>query len=158
MYGCFVDFSKAFDSIPRDRMFQKLLDIGITGKFYDIIKYIYDGDQVCIKLGNQITPLIKTAMGVRQGCVLSPLLFNIYMSDFPKSLSADIGVKLTDTVKINCILWADDIILLSETEEGLNILLRDLKVYSDINKLKVNTDKTKCMIFNKTGRLIRRTR
>ena len=40
LYGCFVDFSKAFDSIPRDKMFKKLLDIGITGKFYNIIKFI----------------------------------------------------------------------------------------------------------------------
>ena len=156
IYGCFVDFSKAFDSIPRDRMFNKLLEIGVTGKFYDIIKYIYEGDQVCIKLNDLITPAIKTMMGVRQGCVLSPLLFNIYMSDFPKSLSQDVGVGITDELRINCILWADDIILLSESEEGLNKLLENLKNYSELNHLKVNTDKTKCMIFNKTGRLIRR--
>ena len=156
IFGCFVDFSKAFDSIPRDRMFQKLLDIGITGKFYDILKFMYEGDQVCIKLNNFITPAIKTIMGVRQGCVLSPLLFNIYMSDFPKSLSQDIGVCINDNLRINCILWADDIILFSETEEGLNTLLSELKTYSDLNHLKINTDKTKCMIFNKTGRLIRR--
>ena len=156
IYGCFVDFSKAFDSIPRDRMFQKLLDIGVTGKFYDIIKYIYEGDQVCIKLGDFITPAIQTIMGVRQGCVLSPLLFNIYMADFPKSLPKNVGVKISDNSIMNCILWADDIILLSEDEEGLQQLLNGLKIYSDLNELKVNTDKTKCMIFNKTGRLIRR--
>ena len=137
-------------------MFQKLLDIGVTGKFYNILKYIYEGDQVCIKLNDMITPAIKTIMGVRQGCVLSPLLFNIYMADFPSSLSQDIGVQLTDNYSINCILWADDIILLSETECGLNKLLGELKLYSDTNQLKINTDKTKCMIFNKTGRLIRR--
>ena len=156
IYGCFVDFSKAFDSIPRDRMFQKLLDIGVTGKFYDIIKYVYEGDQVCLKLNDQITPVIKTVMGVRQGCVLSPLLFNIYMADFPKCLSQDVGVQLTDDYIINCILWADDIILLSQSEKGLNTLLKELQIYSTENQLKVNTDKTKCMIFNKTGRLIRR--
>ena len=156
IYGCFVDFSKAFDSIPRDKMFQKLLDIGVTGKFYDIIKYIYEGDQVCIKLNNLKTPAIKTIMGVRQGCVLSPLLFNIYMADFPRSLSENIGVRLSDDRLINCILWADDIILLSETEDGLQHLLNELKNYSDLNELKINTDKTKCMIFNKGGRLIRR--
>ena len=95
-------------------------------------------------------------MGVRQGCVLSPLLFNIFMADFPGSLSQDVGVHLTDNTSINCILWADDIILLSETEEGLNKLLSELNTYSGNNHLKVNTDKTKCMIFNKTGRLMRR--
>ena len=111
---------------------------------------------MCIKLSEGITPAIKTIMGVRQGCVLSPLLFNIYMADFPRYLSQDIGVHITEEYKINCILWADDIILLSESEDGLNILLGELKEYSDLNQLKVNTDKTKCMIFNRTGRLIRR--
>ena len=150
------DFSKAFDSIPRDKLFKKILDIGITGKFYNLIKYIYEGDQLCIKINDSITPAIKTMMGVRQGCVLSPLLFNIFMADFPPSLSQDIGVQLTDSTRINCILWADDIILLSETENGLNKLLSELKAYSDLNRLKVNIEKTKCMIFNKTGRLIHR--
>ena len=156
IYGCFVDFSKAFDSIPRDILFQKLLDIGVTGKFYDIIRFIYEGDQLCIKINDAITSSIRTMMGVRQGCVLSPLLFNIFMADFPGSLSQDVGVHLTDNTSINCILWADDIILLSETEEGLNKLLSELNTYSGNNHLKVNTDKTKCMIFNKTGRLMRR--
>ena len=156
IYGCFVDFSKAFDSIPRERMFQKLLDIGITGKFYDIIKFIYEGDQVCIKLNDLVTPAIRTMMGVRQGCVLSPLLFNIYMADFPSSLSENIGVQLAEGININCILWADDIILLSDSEHGLSQLLTELNEYSDLNQLKINTNKTKCMIFNKTGRLIRR--
>ena len=156
IYSCFVDFSKAFDSVPRDRMFQKLLDIGITGNFYDLIKFIYEGDQLCIKINNTITSCIKTMMGVRQGCVLSPLLFNIFMADFPRSLAPDVGVQLTENTRINCILWADDIILLAESEEGLNKLLLGLNTYSNENQLKVNTDKTKCMIFNKTGRLIRR--
>ena len=111
---------------------------------------------MCIKLSDGITPVIKTIMGVRQGCVLSPLLFNIYMADFPRYLSQDIGVHITEEYKINCILWADDIILLSESEDGLNILLGELNKYSSLNQLKVNTDKTKCMIFNRTGRLIRR--
>ena len=95
-------------------------------------------------------------MGVRQGCVLSPLLFNIFMADFQRSLPPDVGVHLSETTRLNCILWADDIILLAESEEGLNQLLGGLKTYTDKNELKVNTDKTKCMIFNKTGRLIRR--
>ena len=138
LYGCFVDFSKAFDSIPRDKMFKKLLDIGITGKFYNIIKFIYEGDQICLKINDSITPAIRTMMGVRQGCVLSPLLFNIFMADFARTLSSDIGVHITDNERINCILWADDIILLSETEEGLNKLLNQVKLYSDQNKLKVS--------------------
>ena len=95
-------------------------------------------------------------MGVRQGCVLSPLLFNIFMADLPQSLNQEAHVKLTEGSTLNCIMWADDLLLLSETEKGLSNLIKDLKLYSDQNKLMINTKKTKCMIFNKTGRLIHR--
>ena len=78
------------------------------------------------------------------------------MSDLPEILNSDVYVEIDNDIRINCILWADDIILLSETEEGLNTLLKELHAYSETNKLKINIDKTKCMIFNKTGRLIRR--
>ena len=125
LYGCFVDFSKAFDSLPRDILFKKLVDIGITGKFYQIIQAIYKDDKICIKLGENISSPIQTFMGVRQGCVLSPLLFNIFMSDLPNKLSGDACVSLDSDTKLNCLLWADDIILLSETEDGLKSLLDD---------------------------------
>ena len=93
-------------------------------------------------------------LGVRQGCVLSPLLFNKFMADLPLSLNQDSYVRLDDDSKMNCIIWADDLVLLSENEAGLEKLLEDLKTYSDKNKLEINVKKTKCMIFNKTGRLI----
>ena len=156
IYGCFVDFSKAFDSVPRDILLKKLLDIGITGKFFDHIKNMYNNDLVCVKINGQMSEEIKTSKGVRQGCILSPLLFNIFMSDLPRKLNQNCNVSISDEVKINCLLWADDIILLSETEEGLRSLLKDIDTYCKENGLNINIDKTKCMIFNKTGRLIRR--
>ena len=156
LYGCFIDFSKAFDNLPRSLLFEKLAKAGITGKFYEILKNMYQDDMICIKLNDSISPLIETLKGVRQGCVLSPTLFNIFMSDLPNKLSRDVNVKLDDNTNINCLLWADDIILLSESEDGLNTLLQNLHDYSEMNNLKVNTEKTKCMIFNKTGRLLHR--
>ena len=59
-------------------------------------------------------------------------------------------------MEISCIMWADDILILSETQEGLQQKLDLLHEYSKANKLTVNTKKTKCMIFNKTGRLLKK--
>ena len=157
LYGCFIDFSKAFDNLPRNLLFEKLVNYGITGKFYEILKNMYQEDKVGIKINESISPLIETMNGVRQGCVLSPTLFNIFMSDLPNKLCKDDNVKLDDNTNINCLLWADDIVLLSESEDGINRLLQDLHRYTEINQLKVNTEKTKCMIFNKTGRLLHKT-
>ena len=93
--------------------------------------------------------------GVRQGCVLSPLLFNIFLSDLPKKLESIHGKLKLDSTEIGSLIWADDIILLSENENCLTEMLNTVESYCKDNKLTINTDKTKCMIFNKTGRLFR---
>ena len=157
IYGCFVDFSKAVDTVPRDILLNKLKTIGVTGKFFNIIKTIYSEDKACLKLGNNITDSFQTNKGVRQGCVLSPLLFNIFLSDLPGGLNSCEGnIEITENKKTSCLVWADDILILSESESGLQAKLNNLEKYCDKNRLTVNTEKTKCMIFNKTGRLIKR--
>ena len=78
------------------------------------------------------------------------------MADLPNTLGTINGVNLDKDTKINSIIWADDILLLSENETGLKDFLKVLTEYCERNKLTVNVEKTKCMIFNKTGRLIHR--
>ena len=156
LYGCFVDFSKAFDSVPRDILLDKLKKHGINGNIFDIIQKIYLEDTVSIKIGKQHSPSFKTNKGVRQGCVLSPLLFNIFLADLPPILdSGNENVKIDGDNRISCLLWADDILILSESEKGLQTKLNELEKYCETNKLSVNTKKTQCMIFNKTGRLLK---
>ena len=96
--------------------------------------------------------------GVRQGCILSPLLFNIFISDLPDILENEENTPamISSEEKIGCILWADDLVMISESKEGLAKMLQDLALFSSANGLKINADKTKCMVFNKTARYIRR--
>ena len=156
LFGCFVDFSKAFDSVPRDILIDKLRKHGIDGKVLEIIKTLYTQDKAGVKFGNQFSTPFKTNRGVRQGCVLSPLLFNIFLSDIQGifDIRGD-NPKLNDR-DISCLIWADDILILSETEKGLQDKLDNLRVYCKKNKLDVNTDKTKAMTFTKSGRLLQR--
>ena len=63
VYGCFVDFSKTFDCIPREKLFQKLLDYGITGKVFDSIKHLYDGEKTFIKISDKISQVIEVGKG-----------------------------------------------------------------------------------------------
>ena len=81
IFSCFMDFQKAFDTIPRDLLFSKLLDHGVTGKFLNILKTLYLNDKCCVKVGNKTTDVFEVNQGVKQGCILSPLLFNIFLSD-----------------------------------------------------------------------------
>ena len=88
--------------------------------------------------------------------MLSPLLFILFLSDLQEILDqGSDNAKLDEDTEISCIMWADDILILSETKEGLQRKLNSLQVYSTTNKLTVNTKKTQCMIFNKTGRLLK---
>ena len=110
-----------------------------------------------IKIGGTLSDTFDANLGVRQGCILSPLLFNIFLSDLPEILnkqesnSAMIGSEK----KVCCILWADDLVIISETKEGLTRMLQDLASFYSSSGLKINAGKTKCMIFNITGRHIR---
>ena len=127
MYGCFVDFRKAFDTIPRHLLFQKLLSHNVTGKFYDSIKNMYTQDLACISLGYKTTSNFRINQGVKPGCILSPLLFNIFLSDLQPILDrCRDNVNVDENTKISCFLWADDILMLSETAEGLQSKLGNL--------------------------------
>ena len=157
MYGCFIDFKKAFDSIPRHTLFQKLLDYGINGKFYDCLVNIYTNDIACIKTAEHITPTFIANQGVKQGCILSPTLFNIFLADFQKRVeTADCNpVTLKEGSLLGCLIWADDILLLSKSKTGMENMLANLKSFSDENGMTLNIKKTKIMTFNKGGRHIR---
>ena len=130
-----MDFSKAFDTVPRDLLLTKLLKIGVTGKFFNILKTIYSEDKACLKVGNNCTESFKTNKGVRQGCVLSPLLFNIFLADLSARLDTCEGnVKVSESKEISCLIWADDILILSESEHGLQSKLNNLQQYCENNK------------------------
>ena len=155
LYACFIDFSKAFDTVPRDILFKKLISYGITGKFLKTMSYLYSNDKACINSGGRRSGKFGINQRVRRGCVLRPLLFNIFIADLPLKLNAERNIVIHDAQYTNCLLWADDVVLSSDNEEDLKSLLQHLHEYCTKSKLTINHDKSKCMIFNKTGRLIR---
>ena len=120
MYSCFIDLSKAFDTIPRDLLLNKLRDIDIKGRFFKIILSIYTNDSACVKIDQECTERFTINQGVRQGCILSPLLFNIFMAALAKKLNAlNKNTLEIGEMRINFLLWADDIVPLAENEGNL---------------------------------------
>ena len=153
LYTAFIDFEKAYDKVSRNTMLKKLHRFGIRGKTFKVIESMYRNDQTCVRLGNKRTSFFDVNCGVKQGCILSPNLFNVFLSDLPAQFQDEDSrpAKLNDR-SIGSLFWADDIVIISETKEGLQHSLERLQEYCDSNKLKVNVGKTKCMIFNKGGR------
>ena len=149
IYACFVDFSKAYDTVWRSVLFQKLLTLGIGGNFYNVVKYMYSYSKFVVKKDNFLSDLGQYESGVRQGDGLSPLLFNVFINDindiFDETISQPV---ILNTTKLNCLIYADDVLLLSESKEDLQSCLDSLNVYCDYWKLRINTEKTKVMVFS----------
>ena len=120
---------------------------------------MYKNDVCQVKLEDGLTKSFLANQGVKQGCILSPLLFNIFLADLPTQLSGAHcnPVKIDDFNRSSCIAWADDIVLLSESEGGLQCMLDKLSIYCKNNGMQINADKTKAMIFNRTGKYLKRS-
>ena len=74
----------------------------------------------------------------------------------PSEITNGKPVNISNNFQVSSLIWADDVLLLSETEDGLDCALKLLSKYVERNKMEINTDKTKCMIFNKSGKFYRR--
>ena len=133
-------------------MFYTLLhDYSIGGNFLKLLQEIYSGNKVYVKLADGLLEPFTTTIGVKQGCVFSPILFNIFInkicSIFYETCSP---IKINNT-SMSCLLWADDLLLCSETAEGLQNAINKMSTFYDSLDLKINLKKTKVMIFNKRG-------
>ena len=153
VFACFIDFEKAFDSIWHEGLFLKLLENGIGGKTFDLINTMYKNNTCAVKIGNNRTEFFPQNQGVRQGCPLSPTLFNIYINELAKALNTSTapGPTLMDS-EVRCLLFADDLVILSETKEGLQQLLDVVETFGLTWALKINFAKTKIMIFQNRSR------
>ena len=154
LFACFVDFSKAFDMVWRDALLFKMNDVGISGNVYNIIQNMYSNTFICIQKNNLVSDPIQTHIGVKQGDSLSSTLFNLYLHDFDKCFSNCNNVEPVSLLQhdFNHLLFADDLLLLSESNTGLQNCLNSLSDYCSKWKIQINLDKTKIIIFSKGKR------
>jgi hypothetical protein len=138
-----VDFHKAFDTVIHPGIRYKLIRNGINGLFYRIICNMYSSSMVSIKIGDKLTEPFTSSLGVRQGDVLSPNIFKLFLNDFSDIIeNSNDSVYLQDK-KMSCLLYADDLILISDSEQGLQDGLNILHKYCKDWCMKININKTK---------------
>ena len=139
----YVDISKAYDSVNRRILWSKLAVMGFKGEFLNTLKSLYNGDSVDSVVNGLSTRPIFLRRGLRQGCSLSPLLFALYISQIGSDLSAcDVGFQLGG-MTVSALLFADDIVLISPSFDGLKQLLRIVKSHCDNLKLEISVKKSK---------------
>lgn len=143
-YCCFVDYSKAFDTIEHEKIWQALKSQGIENKYIRVVKNIYDNSKAKIKLEKEGEE-IKIERGVRQGDPLSPKLFTAVLEEVFRQLDwENCGLSINGE-NLSHLRFADDLIILSSSSEGLQAMLNDLVKESAKVGLVMNTLKTKAM-------------
>ena len=146
LFACFIDFTKAFDSVDRTALLYKLYKKGVGGKFYSLIKSMYSLTKYSCKDKFHCSDPFLTNIGVKQGDNLSPTLFNIFVDDFHLQDQCTFPPEL-DNITVNHLFFADDLIILSTKKEGLQHCLDKISAYCAKWNLTVNLTKTNIMIF-----------
>ena len=146
IYLCFIDYAKAFDCMDHNKLWKVLKEMGIQDHLTCLYRNLYAGQEVTVRTGHGTTDWFQIGKGVRQGCILSPCLFNLYAEYIMRNAGqeAQAGIKIA-VRNINNLRYADDTTLMTESEEELKSLLMKVKEESEKVGLKLNIQKTKIL-------------
>lgn len=156
LYVAFIDFLKAFDSVDRECLWFVLKNVCLSTKMIRMLQGIYSSVQSCVRWGSEVSDFFTCPSGVKQGCILSPLIFSLLITEVADEVTkkGKHGFQfLPGLQEIFLLLFADDICLLSTTPVGLQNQIDNLEKASSSLGLSVNLSKTKIMIFRKGGHL-----
>ena len=147
----FLDASKVFDRVNHWKLLKKLIIRGMPVLFVRLLAFFLSTQELYVKWGNVKSNVFKASNGVRQGSVLSPILFNIYMDDLSVSLvKSNAGCYINKTCSSH-LMYADDICLLAPSAKGLQKLIDICESYSVDNDLLFNATKSVCMYLNSSA-------
>lgn len=153
VYCSFLDASKAFDRLVHAGLFLKLLHRNIPLVFLNIIIQWYSALQCRVRWGDTFSGWFAVISGVRQGGVLSPIFYCLYVDDLVEILSnLGIGCHLRDLF-LSILLYADDMALLSPSLKGLQRLLTETEQYCKTWDIMLNAKKSKNLFFGKSHSL-----
>ena len=147
IYFCFTNFAKAFDCVDHHKLWKILKEMEIPDHLICLLRNLYAGQDATVRTGHGTTDWFQIGKGVRQGCILSPCLFNLYAEYITRNaglVEAQAGIKIAGR-NMNNLRYADDTTLMAESEEEVKTLLMNMKEESEKVGLKLNIQKTKIM-------------
>ena len=145
---CFIDYVKVFDCVDHNKLWKILKEMGIPDHLTCLLRNLYAGQEANLyvrsRTGHGTTDWFQIGKGVRQGCILSLCLFNLYAEYIMGNAGLDevqAGIKIAGR-NINNLRYADDTTIMAESEEELKSLLMKVKEESEKSGLKLNIQKT----------------
>ena len=147
VYTCFLDASKAFDRTNHFSLFSKLLKRGVPGYVVRILAFWYRSQTFVAKWNDCISASFLVTNGVRQGGILSPYLFSVFMDDLSHLLNNSIYGCQIGAVKLNHIFYADDLGLIASSVYALQKLLNICDDFAMKNSIIFNENKSYCIYF-----------
>ena len=146
-FAAFIDFSKAYDRFNRELLWHKLSKMGISGRFLASLQSLYKNVKCTVRVNGQQTDWFEVNCGLKQGCILSPMLFNLFINDLTCHINdVGSGISVGDT-SLSILLYADDIVLMADSELKLQSLLTRLDQWCKQWGLVISATKSKVMHF-----------
>ena len=122
IYFCFTDYAKAFDCVDLNKLWEILIEMGIPDHLTCLLKNLYAGQEATVRTGHGTTDWFQIGKGIRQGCILSPYLFNLHAEYIKRNTGLDeaqAGIKIVGR-NISNLRYADDATLMAESDEELD--------------------------------------
>ncbi|VDO84823.1 unnamed protein product [Schistosoma margrebowiei] len=150
LYIKFIDYEKAFDSVDRTTLWKLLRHYGVPQKIVNIIQSSYDGLHCKIVHGGQLTKSFEEKTGVRQGCLLSPFLFLLVIDWIMKTSKSEgkHGIQWTSRMQLDDLDFADDLDLLSQTQQQMQEKTNSVAAASAAVGLNIHKGKSKILRYN----------
>jgi hypothetical protein len=147
VYAAFLDLSKAFDKVNHNILMYKIMKTGVAPDIVNVLLHMYENQYVNVSFNGSFGDTWRLKNGVRQGGIISPLLFNFYINEILSKLrKMPIGCRL-GIYNHNVQAYADDLTLLAPSAHALQMLINEIFIMlTDLN-LTLNVKKSVCMVF-----------
>ena len=148
----FIDFEKAFDRVDWIKLLKELKKIGVDWKDRRLIASLYMNQTALVRTNSGVSAPSVIGRGVRQGCLLSPALFNVFAEAMVRDALTSIeeGVKVGGRC-IQAVRFADDQAMVASSQQGLQVIMNSLNAVVERYGMRINIKKTKVMRSNKTN-------
>ena len=159
VYVCFLDMKKAFDTVPFYSMLVKLERMGVNGRALAFVEALYTNSQVAVRRADgSAGPSIDVERGVRQGCPLSPILFNVFINDLVKVCMPGELIPHSNGRFLPALLYADDVAIVASNIDTLKSTLDRVGQWAAKNRMTFGIDKCGVMVFNGSMKELRNSK